>query len=147
MFTVRLAKSQQERQCAYHIRRAVFIAEQNVPEDLERDEYDENGAVHFLGLENGEACAAGRFVLTGDKAKIGRVCVLRARRGKGYGRILMEAIMAHLKGLESVKTIVLNAQKDATIFYENLGFEAQGEEFMEAGIPHTHMELKIERRG
>jgi predicted GNAT family N-acyltransferase len=42
-------------------------------------------------------------------------------------------------------SVELNAQTHALGFYEQLGFRAQGEEFMEAGIPHRHMRLVLVR--
>ena len=39
-------------------------------------------------------------------------------------------------GLESVD---LDSQVHAIGFYQKLGFEIRGEEFMEAGIPHQNM--------
>jgi len=75
-------------------------------------------------------------------AKAERVAVLEKARGSGIGRALMEAIEfhAHEKGLESIR---LNAQLQATDFYQKLGYVAQGEVFIEAGIDHRAMTKRL----
>jgi predicted GNAT family N-acyltransferase len=39
-----------------------------------------------------------------------------------------------------LRKVFLHAQTSATGFYERHGFQALGEEFMDAGIPHRYME-------
>jgi predicted GNAT family N-acyltransferase len=39
--------------------------------------------------------------------------------------------------------VMLNAQTQAEPFYLRHGFVREGEEFMEAGIPHVHMRHKL----
>ena len=121
------------------IREEVFVVEQNVPVDLERDEHDSK-ALHFIALADGQTVGTARVVLSdsGTSAKIGRVAVCRSNRGFGVGKLLIAAIegdpdLAHVHGF------LLDAQTHALQFYTRLGYEAYGEEFMDAGIPHRHM--------
>jgi len=72
------------------IRRIVFIEEQNVPEDLERDAYDQTAA-HFLAYLDGAAVGTARVVRKGNDAKIGRVAVLKPARGTRQGQALIGA--------------------------------------------------------
>ncbi|WCK53130.1 GNAT family N-acetyltransferase [Aneurinibacillus sp. Ricciae_BoGa-3] len=131
---------------ALSVRRRVFIDEQHVPEDLEIDEFDKEQSLakHFIVAdEQQEVCAAARFrPYEEDTAKIERVAVLAECRGKGLGRIIMDAIEneARLMGFRYVK---LNAQISAQIFYERLGYTAQGDTFMDAGIEHIAMKKKL----
>jgi predicted GNAT family N-acyltransferase len=39
----------------------------------------------------------------------------------------------------------LNAQVHALGFYRRFGFDVEGEEFMEAGIPHQAMQCELKR--
>jgi predicted GNAT family N-acyltransferase len=48
--------------------------------------------------------------------------------------------LARCRGLPE---IVLHAHVQAVDFYRRLGFEAEGEAFMEAGIPHRCMRLRL----
>jgi predicted GNAT family N-acyltransferase len=131
---------------ALFVRRRVFIDEQNVPEDLEIDEFDteESLAQHFIAADtNGHVLAAARLRPYEEQTgKIERVAVLADHRGKGLGKIIMEKIeeTARHKGFRYVK---LNAQISAQEFYEKLGYTAVGGIFMDAGIEHIAMKKKL----
>jgi predicted GNAT family N-acyltransferase len=68
--------------------------------------------------------------------------VLPAWRGKGIGRVVMRALIdeAARRGHAEV---ALNSQVSAVPFYLTLGFDAYGEEFVEAGIPHQAMKRHL----
>lgn len=138
-FTIHQATWQQDNAAVSRIRRTVFIEEQRVPEALEWDGLDEE-AVHLLAEdEHGEAIATARMLPDGH---IGRVAVLKPWRGRGVGK----AMMAFLLGLarkQGHRSVFLDAQVDAIDFYRQLGFHAEGEIFMDAGIPHRHMCLEF----
>lgn len=60
---------------------------------------------------------------------------------KGVGREL--ALLAEkLAKDEGAKGIFLHARETARGFYERCGYRAQGERFLERGIPHFHMEKR-----
>ena len=119
------------------IRRAVFVQEQKVPEELELDEHDAT-AVHLLATEGGRPIGTARLLIDGEKAKIGRVAVLAESRGTGAGAALMRAAMDQLRA-RGVRRVSLGAQAYAIPFYEKLGFAAYGPEYDDAGIPHRDM--------
>lgn len=123
------------------IRRRVFIEEQNVPEELERDAYDATAA-HFLAHLNGKAVGTARVVIKGAEAKIGRVAVLKDARGTRQGQALIAACVDWARAQGCVRAI-LGAQIDALGFYEKLGFTAYGEIFDDAGIDHQMMERTL----
>lgn len=123
------------------IRRAVFVDEQNVPEELELDEHDAT-AVHLLAQQGGQAVGTARLLIDGDHAKIGRVAVLRAARGTGAGAALMRAALDELRA-RGVRQVGLGAQTHALGFYERLGFVAYGPEYDDAGIPHRDMTMEL----
>ncbi len=117
------------------VRKAVFVVEQGVPEDLEIDEHDAV-SVHFLA-RSGEGSPVGTARLL-SSGRIGRVAVLAEWRRSGVGRALMEAAIAAAQA-RGMERLVLHAQVHSIPFYESLGFVAHGETFEEAGIPHRHM--------
>lgn len=131
---VRLADWQKDNADIRRIREAVFIAEQNVPPELEWDA-DDNVAVHFLAMEDDYAIGTARLLQDGQ---IGRVSVLKDWRGLKVGDALMQAaiVEAQNRDLSQQK---LTAQVHATAFYERLGFKVVSEEFLEAGLPHVEM--------
>lgn len=120
------------------IRTAVFVEEQGVPAKLEQDEMDAL-SYHVL-VSNGEIdIATGRLLPDGH---IGRVCVLKNYRGQGLGLKVMDALISEAKK-RNMAEVVLSSQVHALDFYKKLGFEVSSEEYMEAGIPHVEMKMKL----
>lgn len=124
---------------ASEIRRVVFIVEQQVPQEEEWDGRDD-ACRHFLALRGATALGTARLLPDGH---IGRVAVLDEARGLGIGAALMRAAIASAQRLGHAR-VELAAQTQALAFYENLGFSAFGETFMEAGIPHRNMYLTLQ---
>lgn len=120
-----------------HLRRVVFIDEQNVPEEEEIDDLDQVSQ-HLLAYVDDTPVGSARLTIKGDVAKIGRVCVLRDHRGTGIGEALITASLdlARAKGAAQAK---LGAQTHALGFYQRLGFAAVGPVYDDAGIPHRDM--------
>ena len=131
---VRVADWQKENAELRRIRESVFIAEQAVPPELEWDS-DDASAVHFLAVEGDYPIGTARLLSNGH---IGRVSVLRDWRGLKVGDALMRAVLAEAERL-GLKEQMLSAQVHAAPFYERLGFEIVGSEYLEAGIPHIDM--------
>lgn len=121
------------------IRGKVFIEEQKVPHDIERDDADDT-ATHFLLTHNSTALACGRVLPDG---KVGRMAVLKEHRNKGLGRLLLDYIVNHAR-LNGMRRLYLHAQAHAANFYLDAGFFHFGEPFDEAGIPHVAMDLEID---
>lgn len=121
---------------ASHIRRVVFIDEQQVPQDEEWDGQDP-ACHHFLAYLDGNPVGTARLLPDGH---IGRVAVLAEARGTGIGGQLMAAAIATAQRVGHPQ-VVLSSQLHALAFYERLGFVAHGETFMDAGIPHREMTL------
>jgi len=119
----------------FAIRLEVFVQEQNVALEEERDEHDAT-AVHFLAFDGDAPVGTARVLLkTGGVAKITRVAVKKSARGLGVGA----ALMRHIEQAVPAAEYRLDAQTQARAFYEGLGYRPEGVEFIEAGIPHFHM--------
>jgi len=125
------------------LRYTVFVEEQNVPVDLERDALDAT-AVHLLAKVDGVPMGTARVVLTDGTGKIGRVCVLKDARGTGLGAALIREALDVLRNTPGITRAALGAQLDALGFYERLGFTAYGDVFDDAGIDHRMMELRFD---
>jgi predicted GNAT family N-acyltransferase len=121
------------------VRRAVFIDEQGVPEELEWDA-DDAGSLHFLVTDTaGQAIGCARLLPDGH---IGRMAVLPPWRGRGVGQALLAAVIeaARARGHDTLR---LSAQTHAAAFYARAGFVAVGDEYEEAGIPHIAMQMPL----
>ena len=124
---------------AQRVRIEVFVIEQNVPVELEWDEGDEV-SIHAVAYdEQGHPVAIGRLLPDGH---IGRMAVRKSARGQGIGAEVLRALLDEARRL-GYSELVLHAQTHATGFYLQHGFQPEGEEFMEAGIPHFRMRLSI----
>ncbi|MBJ7380381.1 MAG: GNAT family N-acetyltransferase [Polynucleobacter sp.] len=121
---------------AFPIREAVFVQEQQVPANLELDEFDPI-AWHALAKLKGADVGTARLLPDG---KIGRMAVLKPYRLQRVGSALLNALLIHGE-LEGIKQFYLSAQIDALYFYEKFGFEMYGPQFEEAGIRHIEMRL------
>lgn len=141
-----LIKSWQDAQKeAYPIRKAVFIEEQSVPEEMELDEFDPI-ARHALAYINNICVGTARFIVKPangvQSGWIGRMAVLANYRKQGMGGQLLSALL-ELGVSEGIYQFGLHAQLSAIPFYERFGFMALGDIYDEAGIAHRDMILKI----
>lgn len=118
-----------------HIREAVFIQEQHVPEALEWDQ-DDTEAVHFLARSDaGEAVGCIRLLATGQ---LSRLAVLVPWRNLDIGSRLLAAAEQEARQ-QGMTEVFLHAQTQASHFYEAAGFSVNGGIFVEANIPHRQM--------
>lgn len=136
---VKKVSGSKELEQAFRIRMRVFVKEQGVAEDIELDA-DDRRAIHLLAFAGGRAVGTARVVTRRDRAKIGRMAVLKNYRGKGIGRKLLSRAIATARK-HGARQIYLHAQVAVIGFYESMGFHCAGSIFDEAGIPHRKMIL------
>ncbi|KAB1188204.1 MULTISPECIES: GNAT family N-acetyltransferase [Haloferax] len=142
---VRVVTTDAEREDAFAVRKAVFVDEQGVDEEIEWDEFDEPDAdaVHFVAYQDDEAIGAARLrEYEPGVGKVERVAVLESARGAGWGRRLMETLESEA-GTRGFDTLVLHGQTSAEGFYHGLDYETTSDVFDEAGIPHVKMEKSL----
>jgi len=148
MTAIRLAGTPEEVTAAFAVRYDVFVTEQGVPADLERDDQDRD-ADHLVAYDGERAVGAGRLVVEpagfegadpalGPVGHLGRLAVRPEARGAKLGMALVLAIeeRARERGLA---VMALSSQTYAIPFYERLGYAAHGPEFDDAGLPHRWM--------
>jgi len=123
----------------HDVRQRVFVQEQGIAADLERDALDPVSA-HVLALDaDGQPVGTGRLAPDG---RIGRMAVLASHRNQGVGEALLEALVQAGRGL-GLADLHLHAQLPARDFYARLGFLPEGEVFEEAGIGHQQMRRRL----
>lgn len=123
------------RRDAASVRYEVFVIEQNVPLDIEMDDRDAVSAHAVAYAADGVPLGTGRLLPDGH---IGRMAVRKSARGLGVGGQLLDALIGQGRG-DGHRMLALHAQTHAKGFYEEHGFRAVGEEFIEAGIAHVVM--------
>jgi predicted GNAT family N-acyltransferase len=138
-YIIALGDWAQHKAAAQEVRYDVFIVEQEVPVEMEWDEMDAC-SLHAIALdETGAAVGTGRLLPDGH---IGRMAVRKQARGAGIGSALLSALM-EAAAQRGDRSLLLHAQRHAEAFYRRFGFVREGEEFMEAGIPHVAMRCAI----
>lgn len=118
----------------WRLRQQVFVVEQQSPyPDLDGRDLEPTTR-HVLAFD-GDLVACLRVLDDGTHARIGRVVVTPAARGRGLARDLMEAALVEIGERE----IRLDAQTGLTDWYAGYGFEVSGPEFVEDGVAHRPM--------
>ena len=117
------------------VREEVFIDEQKVPLEDEWDDMDDV-CLHAVAYErSGGLLGTARLMPDGH---IGRMAVRKAGRGCGVGGALLQRMMQEAQARGHAE-VVLSAQIQAEQFYVRHGFVREGQEFLDAGIPHVQM--------
>ncbi|WP_052364936.1 GNAT family N-acetyltransferase [Halotalea alkalilenta] len=128
------------------LRAEVFVVEQACA-FLDLDGRDtEPDTLHLMGFDqHGELVRYARLLgpredsgASGEVA-IGRVVCARAARGNGQGHGLIARAVEEMAERWPGRVIKLSAQAHLQGFYAAHGFVAQGETYLEDGIPHVDM--------
>jgi len=138
MLRIELHDWERARVEASRIRLRVFVEEQRVPPEIEMDANDAV-SVHALAYDGGKAVGTGRLLPDGH---IGRMAVLRKHRTQGVGGAILARLIAEARR-QGMREVVLSAQTHALEFYRKHGFAPSGAVYMEAGIPHQEMRLRL----
>lgn len=126
-------------------RQDVFILEQHCRyPDL--DDMDKKSS-HLMGYVDHQLVAYARLFQRGlifdDFASFGRVLVAKDSRKLKLGRALVQEIIRIINHEWEDLSIKIEAQYYLKSFYEEYGFIAQGDIFLDAGIEHIMMLRKI----
>jgi len=77
-----------------------------------------------------------------DTCKLRQMAVRPKIQGTGLGAAMMNYAEQLAKDA-GFKKMVMNARKTAKGFYEKLGYEIKGDEFVEVTLPHFYMQKNI----
>ena len=127
------------------LRQRVFILEQSCP-FVDADGADDR-AWHLMGwMDDAEGRpllgAYARLFAPGAmyaEASIGRVVTHPDVRRGGMGRALMRQALREVAALAPGAAVRIGAQRYLEHFYAGLGFVAEGDGYVEDGIPHVEM--------
>jgi ElaA protein len=124
------------------LRSEVFVVEQQCV-FLDMDHKDQKSE-HFMIWDKKNLVAYCRILPAGVSYKepsIGRVVSSPKYRGTGAGRLLMQRAIEIARQRYGNQPIRIGAQLYLKKFYTSLGFEAQGDIYLEDGIEHVEMVL------
>lgn len=120
------------------LRNRVFVAQQEITDEPDVDGRDP--ACHHALMwrstpDNAQLVGTARLFMDKTPAVVGRVAVHPDHQRRGIGTRLMKGIQQFLGS----RPAELHAQAYLEDWYSHLGWERQGEPFMEAGIEHVLM--------
>lgn len=119
------------------LRIGVFAVEQHcVYQDLDGRDH-EPSTWHGWVAEDGEVVSYLRVLGEPGAEVIGRVVTAPHARGRGLGRLLMNAALDR-----TARPVRIEAQSYLLGWYGAFGFTPCGPEYLEDGIPHTPMALR-----
>ena len=124
----------------YKLRVDVFVAEQDCPyNEIDAQDADPS-TTHLLALTAaGELAGCARVFPTETGSRFGRFVVAPAHRGTGLGPEIVRT------GIEYTTRwpgdLIIEAQAGLVDYYSRFGLVAEGDEFLDTGIPHRRMRL------
>ena len=157
-FRIKIVEHNNELEKILELRSAVFIQEQEVPEDEEIDDLDSmdaissNRVIHLIAYEGDEVVGTARLflpsktnikILDTETLHVGRVAVQENQRRSGLGSLLMNKCHGIASSLGH-KQITLSAQIQAMQFYWELGYKERGPVYLDAGIEHQDMDISLD---
>ena len=138
---VKLVETEAELEGAINVRMRVFVVEQQIPPEVELDEFDAT-ATHAVAQYEGHIIGAGRMlVVEGDEegfCRIGRMAVDQAWRNNGVGSQILAFLESQARA-QGLTHCLLHAQEYVKAFYAQHGYRERGEVFLEVAIPHIEM--------
>ena len=157
-FRIKIVEHNNELEKILELRSAVFIQEQEVPEEEEIDDLDSmdaissNRVIHLIAYKGDEVVGTARLflptttnikILDPETLHLGRVAVKQSGRRLGLGSLLMNKCHDIARELGH-KQITLSAQIQAMPFYQELGYKERGPLYLDAGIQHQDMDISLD---
>ncbi|MDA9909065.1 GNAT family N-acetyltransferase [Gammaproteobacteria bacterium] len=139
MISLQIVNFLEHQEAIQSVRLTVFTDEQGVDPALDFDGLD-GTAFQILVLDNDTPVATGRMLADGH---IGRIAVLPEYRKLGIGSRIMDRFISQARS-DNLTKVFLGAQVSAVPFYQTLGFRRYGEDYIEANIRHTPMQLMLD---
>lgn len=107
----------------------------------ELEEEKEN--MHIAAFEDDDILGCCMLVEENPQTvRLRQMAVLNDLQGKGIGRALM-GFAENIARDRGYKVLAMHARKNATGFYEKMGYKIASDEFTEVTIPHYVMEKKL----
>lgn len=134
----------------YKLRVDIFVHEQRTPY-AEIDDADIHPDTHHVLAWDAKAnprvlvgCA--RISPAGEgETLLGRIALTPSSRGTGRAPEMIDQALEFIAHTYPGNDVVLNAQAPLVGYYSQFGFEAEGELFDDAGVPHQPMRLTFSR--
>jgi len=146
----RLASSRAELDIHFELRRAVFVSEQGLFADDDRDEHDSDPRTrHAVGYVDGVASGAVRLYEIDPDARLwkgDRLAVLPEHRANHLGAQLVRFAVS-TAGWVGGSRMIAHVQVPNVRFFEHLGWRVEEEPAPFHGVMHQLMSIGLSRAG
>ena len=144
-FNIREPATKEEFEQYYNLRWRILRQPWNQPVSSEKDD-KENQSIHIIACINEKIVGCGRGHLNSQtETQIRYMAVEKGFQGKGIGTQILKALEKKLTK-KGAKSIILNARKNAVLFYQKLGYEiVEKSQTMFGEIEHFKMKKEYEK--
>lgn len=136
-YSTRSASWSHDSEAIMQVRHEVFVLGQNVPSEIESDDFDTTSWYVLAVSRDNQAIGCARLQPNG---KLTRIAVLPSWRRRGIARQMLQDIL-DIAAQQDLNSLYLHAQLSAVDLYTEFGFVKTGQSFEEAGISHIKMTL------
>jgi putative N-acetyltransferase (TIGR04045 family) len=137
----KLVETEEELEEAYRIRHEIFVKEQKLFVDSDRDEYD-GRAIHIIALFHNEVVGTVRVYEKEKDVWFGsRLAVRETYRGR-VGKVLIEKAVETVRGKQA-KQFKAYVQIANVLFFKRCRWRSIGEVIDYQGVPHQLMEAPL----
>jgi ribosomal protein S18 acetylase RimI-like enzyme len=98
----------------------------------------EDEAMHLVAIDDGKVIGCVMFKPEQKTGRMLQMAIIQHRQKNGIGTQLVKVLEDRLRK-DGFDDIYLHAREPAVPFYERLGYEIEGEPFLEVGLRHRHM--------
>jgi radical SAM protein (TIGR04043 family)/putative N-acetyltransferase (TIGR04045 family) len=138
------ARTEEEQSEAFRIRQAVFVEEQGLFAQTDRDEND-GRSIHLLARLGGRMVGTVRVFPNGSRESWigGRLAILKGQRKSGAGELLVREAVDFVRR-QGCRHFTASIQEENVPFFIRLGWKRLGEVFSYRNRPHQKMVADLE---
>lgn len=119
-----IAQSEEQLKAVHEMRQEIFVNEQGIPQELDKDGLDSK-SIHILASdEHGQPVASGRLTIQDDKGILSRIAVVKDFRGLKLGKTIVKKLEEIAKE-KKLKQLSLSPHAYLEKFYADLGYTTE----------------------
>lgn len=119
-----IAQSEEQLKAVHEMRQEIFVNEQGIPQELDKDGLDSK-SIHILASdEHGQPVASGRLTIQDDKGILSRIAVVKDFRGLKLGKTIVKKLEEIAKE-KKLRQLSLSPHAYLENFYSDLGYTTE----------------------
>ena len=119
-----IAQSEEQLKAVHLMRQEIFVKEQGIPQELDKDGLDSK-SIHVLASdEHGHPVASGRLTIQDENGILSRIAVAKDFRGLELGKKIVKKLEEIAKE-KKIKQLSLSPHAYLEKFYADLGYTTE----------------------